>query len=170
MKAILFFILLTISYSGFSQKNNRTIDKKSNKEILIGLCDKEGMLEKPFCSWFKKGYRRYHPKKKIIKQLQESNIYKVDIVLVMATWCGDSRTEVPNFYKILNEINFDENKMIVMCVDRNKEALKSIISKLNIKKVPTFIFYIDGKEIGRIIETPENRLEKDLLKIIINNS
>jgi len=169
MKTILFLVLLTISFGSFSQKNNRIIDKKSNKEILIGLCNKEGMLEKPFCSWFKKGYRKYYPKRKVVKQLKESNIYKVDIVVIMATWCGDSRREVPHFYKILNKINFDNSKMMVMCVDRNKEAPKSQISKLNIKKVPTFIFYLNGKEIGRIIETPENRLEEDLLKIITSS-
>jgi len=168
MKTILIIILVSLSFSSYSQINNRVLDEKSNKEILLGLCNKDGMLEKPFCSWFKKGYRRYHPKSKVIKQLQESNIYKVDIVIVMATWCGDSRREVPHFYKILDKINFDESKMVVMCVDRQKQAPKARISKLNIEKVPTFIFYLNGKEIGRIIETPENKLEEDLLNIIIN--
>jgi hypothetical protein len=37
---------------------------------------------------------------------------------------------------------------------------------LNIFKVPTFIFYKDGKEIGRYVEYARVSLEKDILKIV----
>ena len=40
---------------------------------------------------------------------------------------------------------------------------------LNIEKVPTFIFYKNGIEIGRIIESPEKSIEKDFLKILNGN-
>lgn len=159
-------ILLSVSFSLKAQKNSRTLDTKSDKEILIGICDREGLTAKPFSKWFKKEYRRYHPKRKIINRIKKDSINKFDIVIVMATWCGDSQREVPRFYKILDKVNYDESKLIVMCVDRNKEAPKARISKLNIERVPTIIIYLRGKEIGRIIETPEKNLEEDLLKFI----
>ena len=37
-----------------------------------------------------------------------------------------------------------------------------------IEYVPTFIFYREDKEIGRIIETPILSLEEDMLAILIN--
>jgi len=40
------------------------------------------------------------------------------------------------------------------------------IDNLDIKRVPTFIIYENGEEIGRIIETPKKSLEKDLEKIV----
>ncbi len=168
MKVIIITLIavLSVNLSLKSQINLRTTDSKSDKEILIGICNREGLLEKPFGKWFKKGYRRYHPKKKVIKTIKENNLNEYDIVIVMATWCGDSRREVPRFYKLLDKVNYNEKKLIVMCVDRNKEAPKSRMSKLHIERVPTFIFYHNGKEIGRIIETPEKSLEADLLKLI----
>jgi hypothetical protein len=35
-----------------------------------------------------------------------------------------------------------------------------------IERVPTFIVYGDGREIGRIVETPEGSLEEHLVKIL----
>ena len=35
-----------------------------------------------------------------------------------------------------------------------------------IKQTPTFIFYRDGKEIGRFVEHSKKSLEKDILKIL----
>ena len=37
---------------------------------------------------------------------------------------------------------------------------------LDIELVPTFIFYRNGEELGRIVETPEDTLEKDLAEIV----
>jgi hypothetical protein len=42
------------------------------------------------------------------------------------------------------------------------------VADLNIERVPTFIIMNEGIEIGRIIETPEETLEADLLKILQN--
>jgi len=40
------------------------------------------------------------------------------------------------------------------------------ISALKIERVPTFIVYDGIKELGRIIETPAETLEEDLLMIL----
>jgi hypothetical protein len=33
-------------------------------------------------------------------------------------------------------------------------------------KLPTFLVYVDGREIGRIVETPERSVEEDLVRIL----
>jgi hypothetical protein len=39
------------------------------------------------------------------------------------------------------------------------------VDAMQIKNVPTFIFYREGMEIGRIIEKPTNSLESDLYEL-----
>jgi uncharacterized protein (DUF1015 family) len=51
-------------------------------------------------------------------------------------------------------------------VDRTKTVEKM---ELEIEKVPTFIVYRNGEEIGRIIETPIKSMEEDLYEILKNN-
>jgi len=84
----------------------------------------------------------------------------------MGTWCSDSRREVPRFYKILDSLNFPSAKVKLIMVDRKKEAAEVNIASLNIELVPTMIIYNDGLEIGRIVETPKETLEKDLAAIL----
>jgi thiol-disulfide isomerase/thioredoxin len=84
----------------------------------------------------------------------------------MGTWCGDSRRETPRFYKILEETNFDENYFELITVNRSKKTPDNLQEGFNIIRVPTFIFYKEGKEVGRYVEYPRETLEKDILKIV----
>jgi thiol-disulfide isomerase/thioredoxin len=90
----------------------------------------------------------------------------VNVTVVMGTWCSDSRREVPHFYKIVDYLGFDESNIDLICVDRAKVGVADEVDGLNIKLVPTFIFYKDGEELGRIVETPEGTLEKDISEIM----
>jgi len=85
----------------------------------------------------------------------------------MGTWCPDSRKEVPRFYKILDSLKFPESQLKLITVNRMKKGIAQETDGLNIQRVPTFIFYKDGKEVGRIIEHPSfDRLEDDVQKIV----
>ena len=53
-------------------------------------------------------------------------------------------------------------------LNRDKQVPEMDFSHLDIKKVPTMIFYRGDKEIGRIIESPVQSLEKDICKLINN--
>ena len=44
--------------------------------------------------------------------------------------------------------------------------MKDEVEDLDIQFIPTFIFYKNKKEIGRITEIPESTLEGDIEKII----
>jgi len=51
-------------------------------------------------------------------------------------------------------------------VNREMVGLADEVDGLEIHFVPTFIFYRDEEEIGRIIEMPYESLEKDMLEIV----
>ena len=85
----------------------------------------------------------------------------------MGTWCSDSQREIPNFYKLLDEANFDYKNLELVTVDKKKKA-KGLEKGFDIIRVPTFIFYKNGKEIGRFVEhaLEGSTIEDDILKII----
>lgn len=162
----IFVILLLFVFTITAQDKNVTlIDSTSGKPILIGLCDREAFIDTNFAWWFDSGYKFYRPDTNAMAQLKEFD-KDYSIVIVMGTWCSDSRREVPRFYKILDELNYPEKKITLINVDRSKVGIFNSIDSLNIRLVPTFIINSNGVEIGRIIETPKESLEKDLSKIL----
>ena len=167
-KIFLLAFLVFITANLFSQNlNNRIFDEKAKREILIGYCDINGLEEEPFNEWFDNEFDEYISEKKIFRKIKRAKINsKVKITIIMATWCSDSRREVPRFYKILHKLKYDLKNVTLINVDTKKMAEGTNVDKLNIERVPTFIFYKNKKEISRIIETPNKTLEKDFLKII----
>lgn len=165
MIKVLTILLLTV-FSITAQDINRTlIDSTSGKPILIGFSNREAFIDTNFSWWFDSGYKFYRPDTNVIADLKRvSSDYTITIV--MGTWCSDSRREVPRFYKILDELNYSDENIKLINVDRDKVGIDNGVDSLNIELVPTFIIYNNDKEIGRIIETPNESLEKDMSKIL----
>ena len=169
MKTTLWFVIIVIllGFSAQAQEKNKTIiDEKFEKEILIGYCDREGLQKGEFGEEYFDQYSEYNAERKIIKKIRKQKQDYI-IVLVLATWCHDSKEQVPRFYRVLDEAKIPDDIMKVICVDGEKTAGELSIENYLIDRVPTFIFYRNGEEIGRIIETPEFSLEEDMLSIII---
>lgn len=163
----IFLLLFSMLIPVIGQELNQTIfSDRTNSLILIGHCNRDAFTYPEFQVWFDETYESYSPKQSVIDEISKLDLEQVTISLVMATWCHDSRREVPGFYRILDEINFTDEAMTLINVNINKEVPGEDIAYLNIDFVPTFIIYMDGKEVGRIIESPEKSLEKDLLKIL----
>ncbi len=167
---ILFTIIFTLMVivKSYGQDNEKSctvvIDEKSSKPMLIGLCSRENLTkDTSFSWWFDSEYDYYEPEDSILKLI---NLDSIKIVCVMGTWCSDSRREVPHFYKILDLLNYDFGNLSLYCVDRKKQAAGFDIEQFVIERVPTFIFYKNNSEIGRIIESPQETLERDILKIL----
>ncbi len=167
---MLLFVLL-LSFGGvFAQEVNKVVvDPDLDEKILIGKCNRQGLESEIFAPYFNEEYNAYKPDQDIIKQLKRYR-KNVQITVVMGTWCGDSQLQVPRFYKILDEIKFKDSDVDLICVDHNKKAGDLDISNLNIQRVPTFIFYKNGRELGRIVESPSSSLEKDMLLILMQGS
>ena len=134
-------------------------------DFLVGSFDREALQKGDFGEHFLSEYQAYQPNQDLIKQLRQA-IYDCTIVVVLGTWCQDSQQQVPRFYKVLDELHYNTSTVTNICVDKNKEAEGTSVNDLNIERVPTIIFYKKGKEIGRIIETPDTSLEEDSFQIV----
>lgn len=169
MRKLLVLALILSTSIGVAQKVNKEIITKNNRPILVGQITKNGLTKEPYRPWFDQQYDNYELDESAINAIKNNlNDYKIQIF--MGTWCGDSKRQVPRFYKILEASKYNMNKLEVVGVSNTKEDYKKSPTGeekgLDIKRVPTFIFYKKGKEVGRIIERPTLSLEQDMLAII----
>jgi thioredoxin 1 len=58
-----------------------------------------------------------------------------------ATWCGPCKTLAPILSQVKTELG-DGLKLIKIDIDKNQD----LASKLNVRSVPTMIFFEDGKQ------------------------
>ncbi|MFK8009667.1 MAG: thioredoxin family protein [Saprospiraceae bacterium] len=151
--------------------NKEIKDVKNEKERvnLIGISNRVGLQQAPFNEWYQKYYAEYKPNPKVISK-GKSKMKGVEVLAFLGTWCGDSKRGVPQFYKVMDEMGFDEKNLKLVSVSDSKEQYKRSPNGeekgLNIFRVPTFIFYKEGKEIGRIVETPTTSFEVDVAQIV----
>lgn len=139
--------------------------KEITDGILIGKAKKTDLYQEPFNEWFESGYSHYQPEEEIIMQLKQIP-FDYSITIFMGTWCEDSQNQVPKFYKILNEINFPSDKITLITMSRDKTTPELFEKNLNITNVPTFLFFKNKKEMNRIVESPIENLEVDILSIL----
>jgi thiol-disulfide isomerase/thioredoxin len=139
--------------------------EKNNTGDLIGFANKASFNQAPYDTWFTENFKTYTPDEKVIIALKEA-LKKVTIKGFMGTWCGDSKRETPHFYKILELANYNFENLTLVTVNREKKTPDNLQQGLDIERVPTFIFYKNGEEIGRYVEYAVASLEKDMLKIV----
>ena len=146
---------------------NWTLDERSGKPMLNGTQKREAFRDTSYSWWWNSEYEMYAVDSTTMKELK-SSLQSLSTKIVMGTWCSDSKREVPRLFKIFDAVGYgDTSKTQIICVNRNKRTQnKELLAGLDIEKVPTIIVYRDNKEIGRIVESPKESLEKDLLKII----
>lgn len=160
-------VVLLFVFSAMSMAQiNRIVDEKSKKVILVGACSRAEFSDSLFSWWYNSEYDMYAPDSSLVSSFSHLLSY-VKIKVILGTWCGDSRREVPRFLKILDLAKCPEANYELICVDRKKKGTSDETDSLSISLVPTFIVYQNSVEIGRITETPSESLDKDLNKILI---
>jgi hypothetical protein len=145
--------------------NHWISDPEKEDTVLVGYGDRQGLQDSDFSTYFETEYHAYILNDTVCDYLG-SHVDDIEITIILGTWCHDSQEQVPRFYKILDLINYDPDQITLIGVDRKKEGGDVDLSAMDIRRVPTFIFSRDGKELGRIIETPVNSLEEDMMLII----
>lgn len=166
MKKLFFLIVISITLkTAYTQEFNQVVfDEKADKEVMKGWCNIEGLKNTVWAEIYDLKYNSYNIDYTNFVELSTA-LRNTEILIVLSSWCGDSKDWVPPFYKILDQISYDKSKIKVIALDRNFDSGDFGIRPFETIKVPTFIFYIAGEEIGRIIEKPLVSLEKDILKI-----
>ncbi|QXP60889.1 thioredoxin family protein [Olleya sp. HaHaR_3_96] len=163
-------VLITLNSSIAQTINTEVLDDKGQAKLL-GQINKDGLLKDAYKDWFNKNYDEYIANEKLINTFKDSlNNYTIKAFL--GTWCGDSKKEVPRFYNVLELADFNMDNLEVFALDNTKDSYKKGPNGeekgFNIHRVPTFIFYKDGKEINRIVEHPVETFERDIEKIVTN--
>lgn len=164
MKKILLSLILISTFSCTAQKKEATAIKDASGN-LVGVANKESFLQEPFNEWFTLNYNDYTSNKEVVEKLKPL-LKEVTIKSFMGTWCGDSKEQTPVFYKILDEADFNYKNLELITVNRSKVTPDNLQEGFDIERVPTFIFYKKGKEIGRFVEYPRETVEADILKIV----
>jgi thiol-disulfide isomerase/thioredoxin len=161
-----YYLLVALTIFLFSCSAQQEVTASKNKTgDLVGFANKESFNQAPYNTWFNRNFDNYKPDEVTISSLK-TGLKGVKIKGFMGTWCGDSKRETPRFYKILQQTDFNLKNLELVTVNRSKKTPDNLQEGLDIKRVPTFIFYKNGKEIGRYVEYARESLEKDMLKIV----
>lgn len=166
MRTLILFLFIFAAILQAQQRNTVITDEKTGKPMLIGFIDRSALVDTAFSSWFDPEFKEYEVDIASLENV-EDNLKDISFTIVLGTWCSDSHEQVPRFLKILDILNFNQEENITMiAVDRHREGQENEVDDLDIKFVPTFIVFRNSVEIGRIIETPQASLEKDLALIL----
>lgn len=90
-----------------------------------------------------------------------------ELTLVFGTWCSDSKNYMPKLLKALKAAGNGRLKVKMIGVDQDFHEPVSVIQSLAIINVPTVIISREGRELGRVIETPATgAIEEDVAAIL----
>lgn len=168
MKKLLLLLLCAFALNVNAQElNKHFMDATRNQEILVNSCSRDGLTSfAGFKPNYDTNYANYKSDSLRIDSLKAiPKDYQLTVVL--GTWCGDSKLQVPNLFKVLDQASIPTDNMQIIAVDGTKKVQNNSLDGLNITRVPTIIVRNkDGVEMGRITERPVVSLEADLLKIV----
>lgn len=83
----------------------------------------------------------------------------VSVLILFGTWCHDSQREVPRMLKILEAVGFPQADVKMVTLDVSKNDPLGLAAANEVKFTPTFIFFRQQNELGRIVEKPATTLE-----------
>jgi thiol-disulfide isomerase/thioredoxin len=136
----------------------------SQPDVPVGWIDRE-VLANPAHGDFSLVYdtsRIHEDFVGLIQQVHEG----IDVIVFLGTWCSDSRREVPRFLKIADLAGMNVDRIKLYGLDRTKKSRDGLTDRYGIERVPTFIFLLGEREVGRIVEVPRTTLEGDVLSIL----
>ena len=146
-----------------------TVAGAQEKPILVGSVTRAALKAPPFSEWFDGAYTRYQPDPASVDRLRPL-LAGVSVEAYLGTWCGDSRRQIPRLIRLLDLAAFDHKDLaLVGLSDRPmefKHAPGHPEEKRYIHRTPTIVIVREGREIGRIVETPAVSLEADLLALL----
>lgn len=139
------------------------------RPILVGSMSRADLKSPPYSEWFDGQYARYQPDPASLERLRPL-LGGVSLEAYFGTWCGDSRRQVPRLIRLLDLAGFDDKQLnLVGLSDRAmefKQAPGHPEAKRYVHRTPTIVVVREGREIGRIVETPAASIESDLLALL----
>ncbi len=111
-------------------------------------------------------YDKFQPPADMVEAMKAKFGGGMRIDVYLGLWCPDSRNNVPLFLKLLDSLGATV-PVRYFGVPRKARDVKYYVEEFNVEKVPSFIFYRDDKEIGRIIENPKTGIAEDTFDIVM---
>lgn len=142
---------------------------KSEAGIMTGWVQPKVFMTDPGHASFRERYDTVTVDTNLSGMLRQMSA-GVEVLVFYGSWCGDSRREVPHFLKIAEAAAWDPKRIQYYALDRSKESNDGTTEKYSIQRVPTIIFFRNGTEIGRIVESPQTTLEGDMVKILASQT
>lgn len=137
--------------------------------LLLGKINIRQLEQPPFGEWYHREYAAYNPDAGISDSLR-TLVSPCRFEIFLGTWCGDSRREVPRLIKLLDAMDIKRSAITIIAVGNRDTLYKQSPGHeeqgKDIYRVPHLNIYRDGKEIGRVTETPVKSWERDMLAII----
>jgi thiol-disulfide isomerase/thioredoxin len=109
--------------------------------------------------------QRYQPDSTSVAFLSDFD-HIIDIKILFGSWCHDSKREVSAFIKTIELANNTNFRIQYMPVNEEKMDSNGFYERYNLQYTPTFIILMDENEIGRIVESPTESIEQDLVSIL----
>lgn len=160
-----FLLLITGFVPVFAQAQSQYISEDGNINLL-GEISIENLQNEPYSDWFDISSEVQTLSEEIGNLLADHRVK-----IFIGTWCGDSKNWVPLFINTWEKsgLPMENLELIALHNEGNqyKRSPEELEKNLNIHRVPTFIFYKDKNEVGRIVESPINDLTTDLKQIAL---
>ena len=145
--------------------NTRVPDEEDGGEMLLGKINCKGLQEEPFNEWFVESFNNHTLDSARVDSIKPL-LKNVSIKAFMGTWCEDSQREIPALQKILEAADYKEEQVEMIAMTHDKDTPQGLEEGYEIEYVPSIIFFKDGAEMNRIVEYPQETLEKDMIKIL----
>jgi thiol-disulfide isomerase/thioredoxin len=147
--------------------NTRWTDPDDRSQHLLGAAGRSALEQNPFCDWFGYQYYAYTPDfAGLDTDALRTALQSAEALVFMGTWCGDSQREVPRLYKVLDALGMPPERIRVIALDYKKQGPMGEHAQQHVHHVPAIVLVKDGRELGRITESPQFSLEADLAQIL----
>ena len=169
MRAIFLLVLFTVHpFADSSSEMNKEVTV-NGRTFLYGEINREGLTKGQYNAWFSHFYTQYELDNKHTHRIAAKHLEGITVKLLMGTWCGDSKRNVPVFFKFMDQIGLSDDRLQVWALDLRKTGPNQEQVRYKVSRVPTIIFYRDDVEIGRFVERPKpgQRLEQLWADILI---
>lgn len=108
----------------------------------------------------------YQPNDAAVAALK-ANGADAKVTLLYGTWCPDSKNYIPRLIKALRAAGNDKIQVKLIGIDNQFREPVDTVQPQRITNVPTVIVERNGREVGRIVETPATgTIEEDLAAIL----
>lgn len=108
--------------------------------------------------------RTFVPAPEVVARMRVSAPAIIEVVF--GTWCSDSYEHLPPLLAAWRAAANPGLELVLVGVDRGKRDPEGIAERLRVERVPTIVVTRDGRELGRIVETPATTMDRDVALLL----